>query len=184
MRPTALADLGGDDRDFVLDVGLFDWIDAPLLDEVLECGDSLRRLQLMPALVGLLEPASAGATDKWRLHPLVREYCAERRLREDPQRFGAIQRRIAGVLARRGDPVAAMRHAAAGGDSVLTGEILERAGGVRLWALQGLAQLQTADRYLTEDVISKRPRLALVRCLVRIMSGHAEESSKALPRSQ
>ena len=26
------ADLGGDDRDFLLDIGLFDWMDAPLLD--------------------------------------------------------------------------------------------------------------------------------------------------------
>ena len=174
------ADLGGDDRDFILNAGLFDWIDGPLLDEVFERGDSLRRLQSMPALVGLLEPVSTGAADnnKWRLHPLVREHCAERRLREDPQRFGAIHRRIAEVLARRGDPVAAMRHAAAGGHSVLAGEILERAGGVRLWALQGLAQLQAADRYLREDVISTRPRLALVRCLVWIMSGRAEEARR------
>ena len=174
------AGLGGDDRDFILDVGLFDWIDAPLLDEVLERGDSLRRLQSMPALVGLLEPVSAGPADndKWRLHPLVREHCAERRLREDPQRFGAIHRRIAEGLARRGDPVAAMRHAAAGGQPVLAGEILERAGGVRLWALQGLAQLQTADRCLTEDVISTRPRLVLVRCLVWILSGRAEEARR------
>ena len=172
------ADLDGDDRDFILDVGLFDWIDAPLLDEVFERGDSLRRLQSMRALVGLLELASAGAADKWRLHPLVREHCAERRLREAPQRFGAIHRRIAGALARRGDPVAAMRHAVAGGDSVLAGEILERAGGVRLWALQGLAQLQAADRYLTEDVISTRPRLVLVRCLVWIMCGRAEEARR------
>ena len=174
------ADLGGDDRDFILDTGLFDWIDAPLLDEVFERSDSLRRLQSMPALVGLLEPVSTGAADnnKWRLHPLVREHCAERRLREDPQRFGAIHRRIAEGLARRGDPVAAMRHAAAGGQPVLAGEILERAGGVRLWALQGLAQLQTADRCLTEDVISTRPRLVLVRCLVWILSGRAEEARR------
>ena len=172
------ADLGGDDRDFILDVGLFDWMDAPLLDEVLERGESLRRLQSMRALVGLLEPASAGAADRWQLHPLVREHCAERRLREDPQRFGAIHRRIAGALARRGDPVAAMRHAVAGGDPVLAGEILERAGGVRLWALQGLAQLQAADRYLREEVVSTRPRLVLVRCLVWIMSGRAEEARR------
>ena len=171
-------DLGGDDRDFILDVGLFDWIDSRLLDEVLEHGGSLRRLQSMRALVGLLEPASAGAAGKWRLHPLVREHCAARRLREDPQRFGAVHRRIAGALARRGDPVAAMRHAVAGGDPVLAGEILERAGGVRLWAMQGMAQLQAADRYLSEDVISARPRLALVRCLVWTLSGRAEEARR------
>ena len=98
------ADLGGEDRDFILDIGLFDWMDAPLLDEVLERGDSLRRLQGMRVLVGLLEPVRAGAVDNWQLHPLVREHCAERRLREDPRRFRHIHRRIAGALARRGDP--------------------------------------------------------------------------------
>ena len=178
MESRLFADLGGGDRDFILDVGLFDWFDGPLLDEVLECGDSLRRLQSMRALVGLLEPASAGPADNWQLHPLVREHCAARRLREDPQRFGAIHRRIAGALARRGDPVAAMRHAVAGGDSVLAGEVLERAGGVRLWALQGLAQLQAADRCLSEDVVSTRPRLVLVRCLVWTLSGRAEEARR------
>ena len=172
------ADLGGDDRDFILDVGLFDWMDAPLLDEVLERGDSLRRLQAMRVLVGLLEPAGAGAVDNWQLHPLVREHCAARRLREDPRRFRDIHRRIAEVLARRGDPVSAMRHAVEGGDAVLAGEILERAGGVRLWFLQGLTQLQAADRYLSEDVISTRPRLVLVRCLVWIMSGRVEEARR------
>ena len=172
------ADLGSDDRDFILDVGLFDWIDAPLLDDVFERGESLRRLQSMRALVGLLEPASASAADQWRLHPLVREHCAEQRLREDPQRFGAVHRRIAGALARRGDPVAAMRHAVAGGDPVLAGDILERAGGVRLWALHGVARLQAADRFLREDVVSTRPRLVLVRCLAGIMSGRAEEARR------
>ena len=171
-------DLGGDDRDFILDVGLFDWMDAPLLDEVLERGDSLRRLQAMPVLVGLLEPASAGTVDNWQLHALVRKHCAERRFREDPRRFRTIHRRIAGALARRGEPVSAMRHAVEGGDSVLAGEILERAGGVRLWILQGLTQLQAADRYLSEDVISTRPRLGLVRCLAWLLSGRVEEARR------
>ena len=172
------ADLRGDDRDFILDVALFDWMDAPLLDEVLERSDSLPRLQAMRVLAGLLEPVSGGALDNWRLHPLVREHCTERRLREDPPRFRTIHRRMAGALARRGDPVSAMRHAVAGGDSVLAGEILERAGGVRLWTLQGLTQLQAADRYLSEDVISTRPRLGLVRCAAYIMSGRVEEARR------
>ena len=138
----------------------------------------ISRNLMQRVLVGLLEPASAGAVDKWQLHPLVREHCAERRLREDPRRFRYIHQRIAGALARQGDPVSAMRHAVEGGDSVLAGEILERAGGVRLWFLQGLTQLQAADRYLSEDVISTRPRLVLVRCLVWIMSGRVEEARR------
>ena len=172
------ASLGWDDRDFLLDIGLFGWMDAALLDEVLERSDSGRRLQSMGVLVGLLEPVSGGATESWRLHPLLREYCAERLFRENPQRFRTIQRRIAEALGRRGDTVPAMRHAVEAGEPVLAGEILERAGGVRLWIRQGLVQLQAADRWLSDDVISTRPRLALVRCVILVMAGRLDEARK------
>ena len=172
------AGLGRYDRDFLLDIGLFDWIDAELLDEVLRRTDSMRLLNSMRVLVGLLEPVSGGATENWRLHPLVRGYCAERRFRETPERFRAIHRRIAEALTRRGDTVPAMRHAVEGGEPVLAGEILERAGAIRLWIRQGLVQLQAADRWLSEGVISARPRLALVRCVVLSMSGRLEEARK------
>ena len=170
--------LASDDRDFLLDIGLFDWMDAALLDEVLQRGDSMRRLNSMRVLVGLLEPVSGGATESRRLHPLVREHCIERRFREDLTRFGAIHRRIAEALARRGDTASAMRHAIEGGDSVLADNILERAGGVRLWFLRGLVPLRAADRCLTADAISTRPRLALVRCLVMLMSRRLDNARK------
>ena len=172
------AGLGWDDRDFILDIGLFDWMDAALLDEALERNDSGHRLRSMRVLAGLLAPVSGGAGESWRLHPLVREHCAERLFRENPQRFRAIHRRIAEALGRRGDTVAAMRHAVEAGETVLAGEILEQAGGVRLWIRQGIVQLQAADRWLSEDVISTRPRLALVRCVVLVMAGRLDEARK------
>ena len=96
------AGLGAEDREFLLDIGLFAWMDAALLDEVLEHGDSMRRIESMTVLAGLLEPVGDGATDLWRLHPLIREHCARQRFRETPQRFVSIHRRLAGALGRRG----------------------------------------------------------------------------------
>ena len=174
------AGLGPDDRDFVLDVGLFDWIDAALLDEVLQRNDSIRWLHSIRVLVGLLEPVGGGAPESWRLHPLVREHCARQRFQETPKRFRAIHRRIAKALRARGETVSAMRHAMEGGEPVLAGEILERSGGVRLWVRQGLLQLQAADRLLGDEVVSMRPRLALVRCLVVFMSGRRDKARKLL----
>ena len=170
------AGLGAEDREFLLDIGLFEWMDAALLDDVLEHGDSIRRIGAMPVLAGLLEPARDGARDVWRLHPLIREHCARRRFRETPQLFRSIHRRIADALVRRGETVAAMRHAVEAGEAALAGEILERAGGLRLWTREGLVQFQAADRWLSEDVAGTRPRLALVRCLALILSGHLEEA--------
>ena len=130
----------------------------------------------MPVLVGLLEPVRGGAKDSWRLHPLIREHCARRRFRETPERFRSIHRRISDALVRRGETVAAMRHAVEAGEPALAGEILERAGGVRLWIREGLVQFLAADRWLTEDVVGARPQLGLVRCLALILAGRLEEA--------
>ena len=170
------AGLGAEDREFLLDIGLFEWMDEALLDDVLEHRNSMRRISIMPVLVGLLEPVRGGATDIWRLHPLIREHCARRRFRESPQRFRTIHRRIADALARRGETVAAMRHAVEAGEPTLAGEILVRAGGVRLWLREGVVRFLAADRWLSESVIGARPRLALVRCLALLLSGRLQEA--------
>ncbi len=170
------AGLGAEDREFLLDIGLFEWMDAALLDEVLEHGDSMRRIESMTVLAGLLEPVGDGATDLWRLHPLIREHCARRRFREAPQRFRAIHRRIAGALGRRGRTVDAMRHAVEAGEPGLAGDIVEAAGGARLYHREGAVQLQAAHRLLAEDIVAARPRLALVRCMSSILSGRMHEA--------
>lgn len=176
MESRLFANLGRDDRNLVLDLGLFDWIDSTLMGEVLQRNDAMRRLASLAVLVGLIERTSEGATESWRLHPLVREYCAEQRFREDPGRFRIIHRRIAVALAKRGETVRAMRHAIDGGDPSLAGEILEEAGGVRLWSRQGVAQLHAANRWLPDEVVSERPRLKLARCLTLSLSGRHDEA--------
>ena len=170
------AGLGAEDREFLLDIGLFEWMDAALLDEVLERGDSMRRIDTMPVLAGLLEPVRDGATELWRLHPLIREHCARQRFRETPRRFRAIHRRIAVALGRRGQTVGAMRHAVEAGEPALAGDIVEDAGGVRLYHREGAVQLQAAHRLLTEDTVAARPRLALVRCMSSLLSGRIDEA--------
>ena len=165
-----------DDREFLLDIGLFDWIDAGLVDEVLERSGTMRRIEAMPVLVGLLEPVRGGASSTWRLHPLIRDHSARRRFRETPERFRFIHRRIAEALMRRGEIVSAMRHAVDAGDGALAGEFFENAGGVRLWLRQGLVQFLAADRLLNEEVIANRPRLALAHGVALVMSGRLEEA--------
>lgn len=168
--------LGSDDREFLLDIGLFDWIDAGLVDEVLDRSDSMRRIDAMPVLVGLLDPVRGGPSDTWRLHPLIKDHSANCRYRETPERFRFVHRRIAEALMRRGEIVWAMRHAVEAGDGALAGEFFENAGGVRLWLRQGLVQFLAADRLLSEDVIALRPRLALAHCAALLMSGRLEEA--------
>ena len=172
------AGLVAEDREFLLDLGLFEWMDPTLLDEVLERTDSLRRIETMPILVGLLEPVRSGAMDVWRLHHLIREHCSRRRFRETPERYRSIHRRIAGALGRRGQTAAAMRHAVEAGEPAFAGEILERAGGVRLFSREGLVEFQAAESRLTEEVIQACPRLGLARCLSLLLSGRMKEAKE------
>ena len=163
--------IAGADRDFVLDVALFDSLAPDLLDEVLGVRSSGRRIASMGALAGLLSTRSGGGAGV-QLHPLIREYCERRRFEETPDRFRAIHRGIARALARRGRLVEALRHAGEGaGDAALLGELGERTGGVRLWLEQGLEGLRAVDGLLSEEVLGKHPRLALVRCVALTVSG-------------
>ena len=170
-----LAPLRAQDRNLVLDLGLFGWMDEALLAEVLS-GDALARVRSLGVLDGLLEPVQTRGARIWRLHALVRTYCAAQRLGEDAVRARSIHRRIAGALARRGEIVAGMRHAVASGDPALAGEIFERAGGVRLWVRHGVTQYREAIGLLPDAVVAGRPRLGLARCVHLTLSGHHHEA--------
>ena len=166
--------LSGEDQDLVLDIGLFDWIDADLVDEVLPVG-SMRRIGTIPALAGLVQ--SVGGTSlAMYLHPLVRQYCTARRLRETPERYRSIHRALAEVVAHSGNVVVAMRHAVEAQDSRLVGEIVEDAGGFRIWLLEGLVRLRSVEELLTSEVLALFPRLGLLRCIGLIIAGELEAS--------
>jgi len=165
------------DRDFVLDIALFDWFDPDLIDEATGTLNSRRRLEVMGALAGLLQ-TSAGSGTAMRLHPLIRDHCANRRFAENPARFREIHRAIARALARRGQILDALRHASEASDATLIGRIALEAGGIRLWIKRGFGALRTVDQYLTADIVAAHPRLALVRCLVLAISGNVGEADR------
>ena len=166
-----------EDRDFVLDIALFDRVDPDLIDEVTDARNSGRRIESMGALAGLLS-TTGGSDSTMQLHPLIKEYCEKRRFEEDPDRFRAIHRGIASALARRARVIEALRHAKEGGDTELLGRIAEGTGGVRLWLEQGLEMLRTVDGLLTTEVLSKYPRMALARCVVLTTSGKMDDAKR------
>ena len=151
------------DREAVLDLALFDWVDRGLVDEVLERPGVFDRVAALPGLAGLLQPARTPDGTVYRLHPLLREHGAETMRRERPGRTRRLQRRIAAALARRGATVEAMRHAAEAGAARLAGAVLLEAGGLQWWLRAGADRLAAADRLLSERAIAGRPRLALFR---------------------
>lgn len=157
-----LRDLPEADRDLLLDLSLFEWITPTLAEEALGEADLRHRVERVGALDGLLQQ---GPDDTLRLNPLLREYCATRR-REDSDRFQMLHRRIAQAEAREGRVVPALRHASEAGDGGQVGQLLERAGGVRLWARFGVKALIAINEQLSDAVVDAFPRAALLRCTV------------------
>ncbi len=165
--------LSEEDRQFVLDISLFEWFDARLIDEATGRRHSKLRLGAMASLNGLLQTVG-GDRSALRLHPLIREYCTAKLYRDDPARFRSIHIGIARALAARGQVLDALHHAAEAGDSELLGAIAEQAGGVKLWIRRGTDALRALNRCLTADVLATRPRLALVRCVALTAEGDIE----------
>ena len=172
--------LPAEDREAVLDVGLFEWFDGELLDEVFDAAGVLRRIGAMPALGGLVEPVRIGRSDVWQLHALLREHCARRGWRERPERCRWVHRRIAGALARRGRFLAAMRHARAADDAALAATVLVDAGGILIWFSEGKDRLVAADRYLPRSLSGMVPRTVLVRAVALAAAGRLEEAHASL----
>ena len=165
------------DRNLVLDAGLFDWLDAALLEEVLERPGTFDHLLTLPGLAGLIEPAGPQAPGVHRLHPLLREQCAARLNADAPERCRSLRRRLAHALARRGETVEAMRHAVLADDATLAGAILVAAGGLRCWLRDGPGRLAAANRYLA-DQDAAEPRLALVRCVALLLAGRLGDARR------
>ena len=167
-----------DDREQILDIGLLEWVDAALLQEVLDDTASLKQLLALPRLAGLLEPAGPTATAVYRLHPLLREYCVDQRRKKKPARFREVHRRSAVALARRGATLDAMRHAALAEDPALAGSILLEAGALQWWLRVGSDRLLAADRLLPETALDE-PRLAMVRCMAQFLRGRLRDALRA-----
>ena len=157
-----LRNLAAADRQMLLDLSLFEWITPAFADEVLRTSDVRRRINGLVALDGLVQPGADA--DTLRLNPVLKDHCANQRFREDPERFREIHRRIAEFEAKERRWLPALRHASEAGGGDLVGQIVERAGGVRLWAQFGEKMLMSADACITPSVVEKFPRAALVRC--------------------
>ena len=172
-----LRDLSAEDRMFLLDLAVFDWIEADLVDEVLGSSDARLRIAALSALDGLLLSSDSDDGVQF-LHPLVREYCVTRFAVEHAARKRTLHALIAGALARRGQLTLAWRHASEGRRlAPAGGGLIESVGVIGLWAHGGKNQVVAADRFLTPEIVEAYPRLALLRCVVLNLSRKLDEAS-------
>ena len=105
-----LRDLSPGDRGNLLDLAVFDCIEADLVDEVLGSSQARVRVTGLQALDGLLLPMDDDDASQ-RLHPLLREHCLDLLEDEDLPRKCSLHKKLALALYRRGRLAASWRHA-------------------------------------------------------------------------
>ena len=171
-----LRDLSADDRTFLMDLAVFDWIEADIVDEVLGSSDARLRIDALSALDGLLLQSDDDHAVRL-LHPLVREYCVGQFAVEAPERKRTLHARIVRALHSRGLLTQAWHHARSAGDIRLVGELIESVGVVGLWARGGNTQVMAADRFLTTQVMEEYPRLALLHCVALKLTSQTAEAA-------
>ena len=170
-----LRDLSAADRAALLELAVFDLMEANLIEEVLGSSDALVQVTKLAALDGLVTPVG-GDPKVRRLHPLLQDYCLDLLSVADPDRKRSLHRRIALALARRGHLTPAWRHAGATGDGRFIAELIERFGVFELWLRDGVARLISAGRFLTPELVASYPRLGLLQCLILVHSSKIEEA--------
>ena len=176
VRRRLLRGLSKEDRALACELAVFDWIDADVVDEVLGTSDARVRIAALSALDGLLTPIGPDGAVR-RLHPLVRDNCADLLAVEDPARKRSLHAGIARALAHRGQFLPAWRQAHAAGDARLAGELVERAGVFDIWLRHGVPGLFSASEFLTLDMTASHPRLLLLRSVVLCMKLNVDDAT-------
>lgn len=166
--------LAGRQLQFLCDISLLDAVSIELADQVREARDSAQILRELDYLCALIPPLE-GAPGHVRLHPMLREHFAVLAER-DPTRCALIHRRAAQWLAAGRNLLAALRHAVAAGDKMLTGLLILQAGGVSIWIRHGMQEVIAADRLIDEEMIAAMPRLGLMRAIVLIKQSRLHEA--------
>ena len=175
VRLRLLRGLSEEERRFVCELAVFDWIDADLVDEVLGTTDARERIAALSPLDGLLTSMDKERAVR-RLHPLLRDCCTELLSMEDRARERSLHAAIARALARRGQLISAWRHARAAGDDGLVAELVEGAGVFEMWLRHGVTTLLSAAEFLTPETAASHPRLQLLRSIVLRLALRVDEA--------
>jgi len=164
-----------EEKTFLLDVSILEWLEAPLIDAVRGTSNASYILNEILHLEGIIVPLE-GKDDTYRLHALFKDFLIDLYKAKKPERFIDLHRKAAQVLAKRNRLLTALRHAAMAGDKILVGEILEQAGGIKLWVREGMTRVTPANQLIDDEIIDFFPRLGLLRCIVLIKTGHIREA--------
>ena len=175
--------VGEAEQKFLTEASILDCIDPESADFIRDAGGSQLLLNGMSDLRGFLVGEESGE-HRYRLHPLLREFLKHHLKLHYPERYASLHQRAATWAARNGQVIRAMKYAMEVGDKETAANIIESAGGVTRWDREGMAQLRSAHSLLPDDMVVSRPRLQLIRALVRLKDGNLTDARQILAHVQ
>lgn len=160
---------------FLLDVSILESIRPELADALCDERCSAAYLHTLQTVYAVVDPADA-QPGAFCIPSLYRKALLSCLAAEAPQRVAHLHRRAATWCERKGDVVAAIRHALAADDQDLAVEMIERAGGIRLAFRLGPAASRAILERLPRHLQLSNPRIAMLKAFQLLKDGEIGEA--------
>jgi LuxR family maltose regulon positive regulatory protein len=115
---------------------------------------------------------------KLTVHPLFREYLAERFVAKDPKSALKFRYAAAREYLRRGYHVEAVQVAVATADDDFIGDIVEACDPLVTWITQGLSRLRQLVRLVPDAVARRRPRVGYACVICWVKAGKLKDAQR------
>ncbi|RVT92974.1 helix-turn-helix transcriptional regulator [Sphingomonas crocodyli] len=120
----------------------------------------------------------------YRLHPIVKEYLLRNLAERAPARKQELHEKATWLYARTDRLLPAIRQADQSGDLELEAQVIESAGGVQIWLRHGLTITKSISHMLSQELLDRCPRLALLRALVLAKEGRVADARVLFQRTR
>jgi LuxR family transcriptional regulator, maltose regulon positive regulatory protein len=168
-----------EERSIAAIAGLFERLEAPLLDEILNRSDSGAVLESLAQLWPII-PETDGETLSYVPLPILRRLLRTRFEMLGNDTRTALAQRAALVYAAHARLLEAIEFALVAGLPERVVELAEQAGPMRLMMMYGIAPLQGVFRNLPPALLARSPRLQLLHSLMYSKQGCFSEARRML----
>ncbi len=167
-------------RLFLLETSILEDLTIDAVDYIRKRTDSEILLKSMHDIDAFVVPIKDDEEKNYHLHPLLREFLQNNLRLNYPEKYIQLQHMSALWYAQKGKMIRAIRYALEVNELDLAADIVEKSGGVLLWNREGMSRIRTANDLLPDEVISRRPRLQLMRALVLLKDGKLNEGREII----
>lgn len=171
--------LDDEQKSFLLEASILEYINVSSVNYIRDRNDSELIIHSMNEMDAFLTPNN-DVDNNYQLHPLLKEFLRHYFRLNQFAKYQQLQQQAAHWHAKNGQIIRAIKYALEINEQELAADILEDAGGVLLWYSEGMSRIRAANALFSDELISSRPRLHLLRALVLLKDGKLNEGRKII----